>query len=176
MSFFFASLPNKPCDLRGSDGKDIGLKERIEKWLTKENYDFTIINEPKNYFHFMLNDVGPLNMVIEVFQENKKPFLIMGFLTFLSKELMYQIAKMNATQKQDLKNKVDDFLASLRVDYREGYRVGHEIISDKGHYGAKYFIKSQANDCTRNSFFEMLGIVQEAGQKADSFLNAQLLQ
>ena len=161
--------------LLDSDGKDIGLKERIEKWLTNENYDFTIVNEPTNYFHFMLNDVGPLKMAIEIFQENEKPFLFIGFMTFLSKELMDKVIKMNESEKQNFKNKIDDFLATLRIDYREGFRVGYELISDKGHYGAKYFLKSKVNDCTRDSFFKMLDNVKNAGKKADSFLHSELL-
>jgi hypothetical protein len=44
-----------------SDGKDTGIKQRIEKWLEEENISFNGINEPKHVFHFTLEDIGPLN-------------------------------------------------------------------------------------------------------------------
>ena len=44
-----------------SDGKDTGIKQKIEKWLEEENISFDGINEPKHVFHFTLEDIGPLN-------------------------------------------------------------------------------------------------------------------
>ncbi len=158
-----------------SDGKNIGLKERIEKWLNESGFSFSKMNEPKNYYHFVLKDFGPLNMSVEIFQNNDSPYINIGFLTFLSRDLVYKIYKMSQNEKNKLKEKVDDFLSSLRVDYRTGIRVGYEIISDKGHYGAKFLVKTKASECNKEVFFKIIQIVKETGGKSDSFLNSQLL-
>lgn len=156
------------------EGKDIGLKVRIEKWLGEENTSFCIINEPSHLFHFLIKDFGPLKMIIEVFQEIDQTDLIIGFMTFLSNELSFKILKFDKQKKKEFKQKIDEFLASIRTDYRGGYRVGYELINEKGHFGAKYFVKSMASECTRNSFLKMVQQVRRTGEMADEFLNSEL--
>ena len=53
-------------------------------------------------------------------------------------------------------------------------RVGYEIISEKGHYGAKYFVKSKAHDCDKEKLFEILNMVKITGEKSDAFLGTLL--
>ncbi len=54
-----------------SEGADTGIKQRIENWLEQENISHNRLNEPRHVFHFALEDIGPLRMRIEVFQEKK---------------------------------------------------------------------------------------------------------
>ena len=72
------------------------------------------------------------------------------------------------------KLKVDDFLATLRVDYRTGMRVGYEVISEKGHYGAKYFVKSKIHDCDKKRLLDIFEMVKDTGEKSEMFLNKTL--
>jgi len=160
--------------LLDSDGNEIGLKGRIEKWLEEEKISSSSIFEPNHLFHYLLKDIGPLKMNIELFQENNKDELVMGFMTFLSHELTFKIYKFSQDEKEKFKRQVDEFLSTLRVDYRLGVRVGYEIISEKGHYGAKYFVKSKIHDCDKEKFFEILDMVKETGEKSETFLNQKL--
>ena len=157
-----------------SDGTDTGLKNRITQWLEEENISSSLIFEPNHQFHFTLKDVGPLKMNMELFQEKNKDELILGFMTFLSKDLTFKIYKFSNDEKEEFKMKVDDFISTLRVDYRTGIRVGYEIISDKGNYGAKYFVESKIHDCTREQFHDVLEMVKETGEKSENFLNMTL--
>jgi hypothetical protein len=109
-------------------------------------------------------------MNVEIFQEKNKDELIVGFMTFLSNELTFKIYKFSQDQKEDFKRRIDEFLATLRVDYRTGICVGYEIISEKGHYGAKYFVKSKAHDCDREKLFDILDMVRKTGEKSEAFL------
>ena len=92
-------------------------------------------------------------------------------MTFLSKDLTFKIYKFSQDEKEQFKNKVDDFLSSLRVDYRTGVRVGYEIVSEKGHYGAKYFIKTKVHDCDKEKFLGILEMTKNTGKMSDEFLN-----
>ena len=157
-----------------SEGTDTGIKQRIEKWLEQENISHNRLNEPRHVFHFALEDIGPLRMRIEVFQEKKSQDMIMGFMTFLSQDLNFRIYKFSEEQKYDFKRKVDEFLSTLRIDYRTGIRVGYEIISDHGHYGAKYFIKTRAHDCDKERFLKILEMTKATGERSDEFLNQTL--
>ncbi len=157
-----------------SEGTDTGIKQRIEKWLEQENISHNRLNEPRHVFHFALEDIGPLRMRIEVFQEKKSQDMIMGFMTFLSQDLNFRIYKFSEDQKYDFKRKVDEFLSTLRIDYRTGIRVGYEIISDHGHYGAKYFIKTRAHDCDKERFLKILEMTKDTGKRSDEFLNQTL--
>ena len=157
-----------------SDGKDTAIKQRIEKWLEEENISFNGIYEPRHLFHFALEDVGPLKMSIEVFQEKQNYDILMGFMTFLSKDLTFRLYRLSQKEKEQFKNKVDEFLSTLRVDYRTGIRVGYEIISEGGHYGAKYFIKTKSHDFDREKFFKILEMTKNTGQRSDEFLNQTL--
>jgi len=157
-----------------SEGSDTGIKQRIEKWLEQENISHNRLNEPRHVFHFALEDIGPLRMRIEVFQEKKSQDMIMGFMTFLSQDLNFRIYKFSEEQKYDFKRKVDEFLSTLRIDYRTGIRVGYEIISDHGHYGAKYFIKTRAHDCDKERFLKILEMTKDTGKRSDEFLNQTL--
>ena len=157
-----------------SDGKDVGIRQRIEKWLEEENISYNGINEPRHVFHFALEDIGPLKMQIEIFQEKKSQDIILGFMTFLSKDLTFRIYKFSEEQKEEFKRKVDEFLSTLRIDYRTGIRVGYEIISDKGDYGAKYFIKTRAHDCDKEKFLKILEMTKNTGKRSDEFLNQTL--
>ena len=157
-----------------SDGKDIGIRQRIEKWLEEENISYNGINEPRHVFHFALEEIGPLKMQIEIFQEKKSQDIILGFMTFLSKDLTFRIYKFSEEQKEEFKRKVDGFLSTLRIDYRTGIRVGYEIISDKGDYGTKYFIKTKAHDCDKEKFLKILEMTKNTGQRSDEFLNQTL--
>jgi len=157
-----------------SDGKDIGLRQRIEKWLAEENISCNGINEPKHVFHLALEDIGPLKIRIEVFQEKKSHDIIMGFMTFLSKDLTFIIYNFSEEQKEAFKGKVDEFLSTLRVDYRTGIRVGYEIFSDRGHYGSKYFIKTKAHECDKERFMRIFEMAKNTGERLDEFLNQTL--
>jgi hypothetical protein len=121
-----------------------------------------------------LEDIGPLKMQIEIFQEKKSQDIILGFMTFLSQDLNFKIYKFSEEQKYDFKRKVDEFLSTLRIDYRTGIRVGYEIISDHGHYGAKYFIKTRAHDCDKERFLKILEMTKDTGKRSDEFLNQTL--
>ena len=157
-----------------SDGSDLGIRQRIEKWLEEENILYNGINEPRHVFHFALEEIGPLKMQIEIFQEKKSHDIIMGFMTFLSRDLTFRIYKFSEEQKEEFKRKVDEFLSTLRIDYRTGIRVGYEIISDKGDYGAKYFIKTKAHGCDKEKFLKILEMTKNTGQRSDEFLNQTL--
>ena len=157
-----------------SDGKDVGIRQRIEKWLEEENISYNGINEPRHVFHFALEDIGPLKMRIEIFQEKISQDIIMGFMTFINKDLTFRIYKFSEEQKEEFKRKVDEFLSTLRIDYRTGIRVGYEIISDKGHYGAKYFIKTRAHECDKEKFLKILDMTKNTGKRSDEFLNQTL--
>jgi len=157
--------------LLDSDGTETGLNNRIEKWLEDEKISFSSIFEPNHVFHYTLKEIGPLKMNVEIFQEKNKDELIVGFMTFLSNDLTFKIYKFSQDEKEDFKRRVDEFLSTLRVDYRTGMRVGYEIISEKGHYGAKYFVKSKIHDCDQQKLFEILNMVKETGQKSEMFLS-----
>jgi hypothetical protein len=157
-----------------SDGNETGVRQLIEKWLQEKNIAYNGINEPKHVFHLALEDIGLLKMRIEVFQEKNNQDIVMGFMTFLSKDLTFKIYKFSNEEKEKFKNRVDDFLSSLRVDYRTGIRVGYEIVSEKGHYGAKYFIKTKAHDLDKEKFFRIFEMTKNTGQRSDEFLNQTL--
>lgn len=151
------------------------MKGLLEKWLKDENLSFASLFEPEHEFHYTLKDVGPLKMNIELFQEKNKDDLIVGFMTFLSPDLTFKLYRFSEEQKENFKRQVDEFLSKLRTDYRTGMRVGYEIISEKGHYGAKYFVKSKIDDCDKEKFLEILEMVKETGEKSDVFLNSAIM-
>ena len=157
-----------------SEGKDTGIKERISIWLDEENISYNDLYEPMHEFHFALEDIGPLRIRIEIFQEKESRDIIMGFMTFLSRDLTFRIYKFSEDQKEEFKRKVDDFLSTLRVDYRTGIRVGYEIVSEKGHYGAKYFIKTRARDCDKERFLRILDMTKTTGERSNEFLHQTL--
>ena len=157
-----------------TDGNETGLKNRIEKWLEEEGITFNSIFEPNHLFHYTLKNIGPLKMNIELFQEKNKDELVVGFMTFLSKDLTFKIYKFTQDEKEKFKLKVDDFLATLRVDYRTGLRVGYEVISEKGHYGAKYFVKSKIHDCDKKRLLDIFEMVKVTGEKSEMFLSDTL--
>jgi hypothetical protein len=151
--------------LLDSDGIETGIRNRIEKWLDGEKISFSSIFEPNHVFHYMLKEIGPLKMNVEIFQEKNKDELIVGFMTFLSNDLTFKIYKFSQDEKEEFKRRVDEFLSTLRVDYRTGMRVGYEIISEKG------FVKSKIHDCDHEKLFEILNMVKETGQKSETFLS-----
>lgn len=156
--------------LLDTEGVETGLKNRIEKWLNEEKIAFSSIYEPNHIFHYTLKEIGPLKMNIELFQEKNKDEFVIGFMTFLSKELTFKIYRFSPDEKEEFKKQVDEFLSTLRIDYRSGVRVGYDVISEKGHYGAKYFIKSKIHDCDKEKFFNILEMVKETGEKSEMFL------
>lgn len=160
--------------LTDSNGKNTGLKNRIEKWLTEQKYSFTQINEPVYFFHFILREVGPFKITIDIFQKKENTYLIVGFMIFLTRILSEKINKFSSEQKDAFKRKVDDFLSTIKVDPRLGYAVGHEIVSENGNYGAKYFVKIKTNDCTKEKFLKILELVESTSEKSGKFLNDEL--
>jgi len=65
-------------------------------------------------------------------------------------------------------------LSTIRIDPRLGYAAGHEIISENGNYGAKYFVKIKIKDCTKEKFFKILKLVESTSEKSGKFLNKEL--
>jgi len=157
-----------------SDGKNIGLKNRIEKWLIEQKYSLTQINETEYFFYFILKEVGPFKIMIDIFQTKENSHLTVGFMIFLTKKLSNKISKFSAEQKEAFKIKVDEFLSTIRVDSRLGYAAGHKIISENGNYGAKYFVKIKVKDCTKEKFFKILKLVEDTSEKSGKFLNKEL--
>jgi hypothetical protein len=146
------------------------MKNSIEEWLKEEGISFSTIFEPNHLFHYTLKDVGPLKMNIEVFQEKNKDELIIGFMTFLSQDLNFKIYRFSQDEKEKFKMLVDEFLSTLRLDYRTGMQAGYEVISEKGHYGAKYFVKSKTQDCDKERLSDILEMVKGTGEKSEVFL------
>lgn len=157
-----------------SDGKNTGLKNRIESWLKERKCSFTQINEPADFFHFTLRDMGQYRIIMDIFQKKENSYLIIGFMIFLNKELSNVINKFSTKQKESFKKRVDDFLSKIRVDQRIGYNVGYEIISENANYGAKYFVKSKVNDCTKEKFFKMLELAESTAKKSGEFINKEI--
>jgi len=93
---------------------------------------------------------------------------------FLTRKSSERIRKFSSEQKDTFKRKVDDFLSTIRVDSRLGYTVGHEIISENGNYGAKYFVKIKTKDCTKEKFLKILELVESTSEKSGKFLNDEL--
>lgn len=118
--------------LMDSNGKNTGLKNKIEDWLVEKRYSFTQVNEPADFFHFTLREVGPFKIIIDIFQKKDSSHLIVGFMFFLSKKLSNMISNFSPKQKESFKRKLDEFLSTIRVDPRLGYGVGYEIISENG--------------------------------------------
>ena len=155
--------------LINSDGENIGLKNKIQDWLTEKKYSFIQIKEPRDFFHFTLREVGPFNILIDIFQKKDSPYLIVGFMFFLNKKLSNRIKEFSLKQKEAFKRKVDEFLSTVRVDPRRGYRIGYEIVLENDNYGAKYFVKSNVNDCTKEKFFKILDLVESTSIKSGKF-------
>jgi hypothetical protein len=180
VGFWGAEEKTKPTCIKclkkllDSDGNETGLKNRIEKWLEEEEISFNSIFEPNHTFHYTLKEIGPLKMNMELFQEKNKDELVVGFMTFLSKELTFKLYKFSQEEKEKFKVKVDDFLATVRIDHRTGMRVGYEIISEKGQYGAKYFVKSKIHDCDKEKLLKIIEMVKDTGEKSEIFLNNTL--
>lgn len=152
--------------------KEIPLKNCIEKWLIKENIPYNTINEPNHLFHFVLKE--SFNLPIEIFQEQNEFDLIVGIMTFLSDELNFRLYKFTQSEKEDFKIKVDEFLSTIRVDYRIGFRVGYEMLNEKGHYGAKYFVKTKMDGCDKEKLLKILELVKNTCLKSEEFLNTTL--
>ena len=153
--------------------KEIGHKNYIKKLLNEGNIIFNEIAEPNHFFHFVLQ-TKDLKIPIEIFQEKNSADLIVGFMTFLSNELNFKLYKFTQSEKEDFQNKVDAFLSTIRVDYRIGFRVGYEIISEKGHYGAKYFVKTRADTCEKEKLLKILELVKNTYERSEEFLNKTL--
>lgn len=160
--------------LINTNGKDVGLKGRIENWLTEQKYSFIQIKDPSFFFHFVLREVGPFKIIINIFQKTEESDLIVGFMIFLNKKLSDMISKFSKGKTEEFKRKVDDFLSTIRVDSRLGYKVGYEIISENGNYGARYFVKIKASYCTKENFFKILKIVEDTSEKSGKFLKREL--
>ena len=151
--------------------KELGCKSHIEKWLIQENIEHNTINEPNHAFHFILKN----NLTgIEIFQEKKTSDVIVGIMIFLSNELNYKLYKFTQIEKEKFKIKVDDFLSTVRVDYRIGFSVNYELFNDNGHYGAKYFIKIKANLCDKEKLLKIIAQVMNTRIRSDEFLNSML--
>ena len=160
--------------LMNSDGKNIGLKNRIEKWIMEKEYSSTQVNESEYFFHFILKEVGPFKIMIDIFQKKENSHLTVGFMIFLTKKLSNKIHNFSPEQKEAFKIKVDEFLSTIKIDSRLGYATGHEIISENGNYGAKYFVKIKVKDCTKEKFFKILKLVEDTSEKSGEFLNKEL--
>ena len=152
------------------DPKENGLKNHIEQWLIEENISYNTINEPNHLFHFVLQNKDP-DIPIEIFQEKNTSDLIIGVMIFLSNELNFNLYKFTQSEKEDFKIKVDEFLSTIRLDYRIGLRVGYDILNEKGHYGAKYFIKTKTDGCEKEKLLKILELVKNTCMRSEEFLN-----
>ncbi|MBM2819803.1 MAG: hypothetical protein HW410_1485 [Nitrosarchaeum sp.] len=124
-------------------------------------------------FHYVLKNMR-LDIPIEIFQETNNPDLIIGLMTFLSDELNFKLNKFTQSEKENFKIKVDEFLSTIRTDYRTGLRVGYVIISEKGHYGAKYFVKTNTDDFDKEKLLKILELVKSIYTESELFLNTTL--
>ena len=155
------------------DPKENSLKNHIEQWLIEENISYNTINEPNHLFHFVLQNKD-FNIPIEIFQEKNTSDLIVGIMIFLSNELNYNVYRFTQSEKEDFKIKVDEFLSTIRLDYRTGLRVGYDILNEKGHYGAKYFIKTKMDGCEKEKLLKILKLVKNTCMRSEEFLNKTL--
>jgi len=121
-------------------------------------------------FHYVLKNMQP-DIPIEIFQEKNNTDLTIGLMTFLSHELNFKLYKFTQSEKEKFKIKVDEFLSTLRLDYRIGLRVGYDIISEKGNFGAKYFVKIEADICDKKKLLKILDLIKDTYERSEEFLN-----
>ena len=48
------------------------------------------------------------------------------------------------------------------------------MLNEKGHYGAKYFVKTKMNGCDKEKLLKILELVKNTCLKSEEFLNTTL--
>ena len=140
------------------------LRDNVERWLVHENYEFQQVKSDDTSFKILIKNSDGLGNDTEVFEpQGQENILVIGIRISLKTKQQIRFRELNETEKENFKQKIDDFCYSIKavhkfLDEDGKKRVGVYIVLDK---------QEQLN---QPAFFKTLQEITEMSEKTNRFL------
>ena len=140
------------------------LRDNVERWLVHENYEFQQVKSDDGTFKILIKNSDGLGNDTEVFEpQGQENILVIGIRISLKTKQQIRFRELNETEKENFKQKIDDFCYSIKavhkfLDEDGKKRVGVYIVLDK---------QEQLN---QPAFFKTLQEITEMSEKTNRFL------
>ena len=140
------------------------LRDNVERWLVHENYKFQQVKSDDGTFKILIKNSDGLGNDTEVFEpQGQENILVIGIRISLKTKQQIRFRELNETEKENFKQKIDDFCYSIKavhkfLDEDGKKRVGVYIVLDK---------QEQLN---QPAFFKTLQEITEMSEKTNRFL------
>ena len=92
-------------------------RNNIETRLNENNYSFTTFNEPEEFFHFIVKDVGLVKLPIEIFQKKDSPNISIGSMGIMTDSLLEVYVKLTNLERENFIEKIMQLLNGFNIPY-----------------------------------------------------------
>jgi len=131
--------------------------EIIESWLGENNYSFTKFNEPEEFFHYIVKDVGLAKLVVEIYLKKDSSNITFGSSGIMSGGLLDVYVKLTSYERENFINKINELLN----DFNTPYRIQH----DEKSYILSIFAHVPFMNLNKNNLVEAIELVKNASEK-----------
>ena len=93
------------------------ISEFIELWLNENNYSFTKINEPEEFFHYIVKYVEIKNLPVEIYQKKDFPIIFIGSQTRMTDKFFYEYVKFTNQDRENFEKKINGLLNRFGIPH-----------------------------------------------------------
>ena len=131
--------------------------EIIESWLNENNYSFTKFNEPTEFFHYIVKDVGLAKLIVEIYLKKDNPSITFGSMGIMSGNLLDVYVKLTDDDRENFIKKINELLN----DFNTPYQIKH----DEKSYVLSIFAHVPFMSLNKNNLVEAIELVKNASEK-----------
>ena len=140
------------------------LRDNVERWLVHENYEFQQVKSDDGTFKILIKNSDGLGNDTEVFEpQGQENILVIGIRISLKTKQQIRFRELNETEKENFKQKIDDFCYSIKAV--------HKFLDEDGKKKVGvYIVLDKQEQLNQPAFFKTLQEITEMSEKTNRFL------
>ena len=141
-----------------------GLRDSVERWLTRENYSFKLSNSDDASFKILIKNGDGLGNNIEVFEpKGQESILVIGVKVSFHHKLIRRFLELNETEREKIKTKIADFCYSIKAVHKFLDENGKKMVGI-------YIVLDRPEQLNQPFFIKTLQEIIEMSEKTNRFL------
>ena len=140
------------------------MRDKVERWLTHQNYSFKELESQENTFHFLIKHAGDTGAPVEIFEpKSQQNILVIGAKANLKNNQIARYLRYSDEEKKKFEKKIEDFCYSIQAVHRFLEEDGKRKVG-------VYIVIENKEDVTHESLFDTIDKVAEMHEKTSKFL------
>ncbi len=140
------------------------MRDKVERWLTHQNYSFKLLKTDENSFHFLIKHASTSGAPVEIFEPKSQPnVLVVGAKANLKNNQIARYLRFSEEEKKKFEKKIEDFCYSIKAVHRFLEEDGKRKVG-------VYIVLENQDEVNHEILFETIDKAAEMHEKTSQFL------